>query len=321
MPCSSWRSACAGAPPDPLPPIPRARRRPALAAVVAVSLAAAACSSGGTGLSGTPTSTIPARPSRVFAGPAGLVAGAQPQPNGFMWLLARTDGTADLQELNLTTGKIGLIVPASSSATSLAQSPSGVVGVGLGTAAAGALELRNGASGALVATVPIGAPVKGVVAGADGTTFYVLNGTTTSVSVTLVNAQTDKVSVSVPVPLDTAAVAVDPTGQSLFALRAHGQVDQITVGTGAVAASFPVGSTPVQLTTSDTGATLYVLKDTNGGAAADVGVIDTATETQTRALPAPAHSVGLQLSPDGQTLYLVVGTSGYGNVQLFPVNP
>ncbi len=304
-----------------MPPTPRARRRPALAAVVALALAAAACSSGSTASSGTPTSTPPVRPSRVFAGPAGLVAGAQPQPDGFLWLLARTGGTADLQELNLTTGRIGLIVPAPSSATSLSQSPSGVIGVGLGTGSTGALELRNGASGALVATVPLGAPVRGVVAGADGTTFYVLNGTAASVSVTLVNAQTATVSVSVPAPLDTVAVTVDPTGQSLFALRADGHVDQITLGTGAVAASFPVGSTPVQLTASNTGTTLYVLKSTDGGATADVGVIDTATESQTDALPAPAHSVGLQLSPDGRTLYLVVGTSGYGNVQLIPVTP
>jgi len=51
--------------------------------------------------------------------------------------------------------------------------------------------------------------VKAVASGFDGQTFYVLNGNATSSSVTLVNAQTAKASISVPVPLDTTSVAVD----------------------------------------------------------------------------------------------------------------
>ena len=286
-----------------------------------LALSGAACGSGGSGSTDTTAAAARARPTHVYPGPAGLIAGAQPQPNGFMWLLARTDAAADLHELNLTTGKIDVTIPAASSSTSVSQSPSGVLGVGLATTTSGALEFRNGSSGALIATVPIGAPVKGVVAGADGTTFYVLNGSTASMSVTLVNDQTDKVSVSVPVPLDSVAVTVDPTGQTFSALRADGHLDQIAVGTGAVSSSFPVGSTPVQLVTADTGTTLYILKSTSSGAGADVGVVDTATESQIRALPAPADSVGLQVSPDGRTLFLVVGTLSYGNVQTFPLSP
>ena len=281
----------------------------------------AACGSGGSGSVATTTANAAVAPIRVYPGPVGLVAGAQPQPNGLMWLLARVNATADMQELNLTTGHIALVIPASSSSTSLSQSPSGVIGVGLTTASTGALELRNGSSGAVVATVPIGAPVKAVVAGADGTTFYVLNGNAASSSVTLVNAETDKVSVSVPAPIDTVAIAVDPAGQNLYVLRADGHVDRVTLGTGAVTASFTVGSNPLQLVTASTSSTLYVLKATEGGAGADVGVVDLATEAQSSALPAPAHSVGLQLSPDGQSLYLVVGTPTFGNVQQFALHP
>ena len=78
-----------------------------------------------------------------------------------------------------------------------------------------------------------------------------------------------------------------------------------------------MGPNPVQLTTSDTGGTLYVLKTTQGGASGNVSVINLSTEGQTKALPAPAHSVDLQLSPDGMSLYLVVGTPTLGNVQQF----
>lgn len=249
------------------------------------------------------------------------MAGSQPQPNGLMWLLARVHGATSLQELNLTTGNVGLVVPTSSDSVALSQSPSGLIGIGLATATTGALELRNGASGAIVANVPVGAPVKAVTAGSDGTTYYVLNGSSTSVSVSLVNGQVGQVSETVPVPLDTVAIAVDPGGHSLFALRAGGRVDQITLGTGAVTANFPVGSNSRQLTMSNTGSTLYVLKSGEGSSTSNVGVVDLATEAQTNALPAPANSVGLQLSPDGQSLYLVVGTPFVGNVQQFALHP
>jgi len=49
----------------------------------------------------------------------------------------------------------------------------------------------------------------------------------------------------------------------------------------------------------------------------NVAVVDVATESQVRALPAPTHSVGVQASLDGHSLYLVVGTATYGNIQVF----
>jgi DNA-binding beta-propeller fold protein YncE len=232
-----------------------------------------------------------------------------------MWLLARPAGAANLQLLNLTTGKIILAVPAAAGSVAVAQSPSGLFGVGLATSSTGALELRNGSSGVVVGTVPIGAPVKSVFAGADGTTFYVLDANAASASVTLVNSQTAKASVSVPVPLDTVAIAVDPSGQNLFAVGPSGTLDQITIGSGTVAGSFPVGGSPKALAISPSGATIYVLKSSASGE--NVGVVDVATESQVRALPAPAQSVGLQPSPDGHSLYLVVGTATYGNIQAF----
>ena len=280
-----------------------------------LSIGVAACSSGGSSSGTTTTSTSASRPTQTFPGPSGLIAAAQPQPNGYMWLLARPTGSANLQLLNLTTGKITQVVLASVASVSVAQSPSGLLGVGIGTGTTGALELRNGASGVPVATVPIGAPVKYVFAGADGTTFYVLNGTSTSASVTLVNSQTDKASVSVPVPLDTVSVAVDPAGQNLFAVGSDGTLDEITIGSGTVAASFPVGKTPVSIAISTSGSTVYVLKSTTTGS--NVGVINVGTESQTAALPAPANSVGVEASLDGRSLYLIVGTSTVGNIQVF----
>jgi DNA-binding beta-propeller fold protein YncE len=279
----------------------------------------AAC--GGSTSAGAPSTTAVSthvvHPTRTYAGPAGLTAGGQPQPNGYLWLLAKSHGSANLQQLNLTTGKVVQVVPESAGADSISQSPSGVLGVGVGTSTTGAVEFRNGSSGVLLSTVPIGAPVKGVFAGADGTTFYALNGTASSSSVTLVDSQTDKATVSVPVPLDTKAIAVDPSGADLFALGAGGTLDDITIGSQTVNASFTVGTKPIQLAVSPNGSTIYVLN--SDGSIDDVGVIDANTERQTKALPAPTNAVGLQVSIDGQSLYDIVGTPSYGNVQVFPI--
>jgi DNA-binding beta-propeller fold protein YncE len=290
-----------------------------VAMLLGMSALAAACGGGSNGRSSTTTTTPGAlKPTKTYPGPAGLTAGTQPQPNGYAWLLARPpSGGANLQELNLTSGSIGQIVPETAGANSITQSPAGVVGVGVGTATTGALELRNGTSGALVASVPIGAPVRGVVAGADGSTFYVLNGTTSSVSVTLVNAQTDKVSISIPVPLNTVAIAVDSLGQHLYALGSSGTLDVIAVGSGTVSSSFAVGSNPVELALSTSGTTIYVLR--NPGSLSEVSVINAATQSQTKVLPAPADCVGIEVSSDGQSLYDFVGTAKHGNIQVFPL--
>ena len=69
---------------------------------------------------------------------------------------------------------------------------------------------------------------------------------------------------------------------------------------------------------SDSGATLYALQTTRTGS--NVAVVDVATEQQTEALPAPGSAVGIQLSPDNRSLYAIVGSAQYGNVQVFPLS-
>lgn len=294
------------------------RRIGAIAALGSASLALAACGGGGPVAAGRRIHDASSeKPSSIFAGPAGILSAAQPQPNGDMWLLAKAGGAETLQELDLSTGKITAIVPEGTSAASITESPSGVVAVGLNGGSTGAVDLRNGTSGALLGTVPVGAPVKAVAAGADGSTLYVLNGTSSSSSVTLVNLQTDQASISIPVPLGTTAIAVEPTGQYLLALTSSGTVDVVNVGNGSVGGRFPVGPDPVQVAVSGTGTTLFVLK--REGTGTDIGVIRLATERQARALPAAAHSADIQVAANGRSIYDVVGTSTYGNVQVLPL--
>jgi len=291
----------------------RTGRAALLVLLAGLTPALAACGGGGTA---APPSTRPAtHPLAAVPAPAGLLGGGAPQADGQMWVLGGTSSSRTLQLLDLTDGKAALIVPESAAAAAVSQSPSGLLGVGLATATTGALEVRNGATGALQASVAVGAPVRAVAAGGDGTTFYVLDGTSSVASVALVNAAAGRAGVTLPVPADTIAVAIDPLGQNLYALERSGQVTQVAVGSGQVVARYAVGASPRRLAISSDGHTLYVLKGSGG--VDDVSVVMTTTERQVAALPAPADCVGLELSLDGRQLYELVGTPSIGNIQVF----
>jgi len=324
----SWSDcACAGALPEHALPGPtgagdrgRVARLAGAAALVGVGALLLAACSGGSPNATTGVTVRPAppgeRPSATYAGPADILATAAPQPDGQLWLLAGGPADKTLQQLNLTTGKVSAVAPETSSAATVTQSTSGLLGVGLAGSDTGALELRNGANGALETTVALGAPVKGLFAGADGNTFYVLNGTLSSSSVTTVDARTDHVGETIPVPLDTVAIAVAPNQQFLYAAERSGQVTVVELSNGSVSSAFPVGGSPRALAINSSGTTLYVLK--SAISADNVSVVQVATQEQSAAQPAPLDSVSVQLSLDDRSLYFAVGSPTVGNIQVFP---
>lgn len=266
-----------------------------------------------------PTSGTSARTGRsIIAGPAGLMAGTPPTLTGEVWLLAGSSNERTLHELNLSDGKLGAGIPVDGNATSLSQSSSTLLGLGVSTLTSGSVDFLAGANGSPVSTVAVGAPVRAVTVGANGSTFYALNGTNMSSSVTLIDSLAKKIVDSVPVPLDTVSIGVDPTQQRLFALESSGQVDIIAVFGGQVLSRFPVGARARALVISGDGSTMYVLK--GGGSPDNVGVFDLARERQTRALAVPSNTVAISVSADDSTLYAFVGTPTIGNVQLIRTN-
>jgi DNA-binding beta-propeller fold protein YncE len=254
-------------------------------------------------------------PTKIIPAPADVVAGTAPQLNGNLWVLAGPVGDRTLHQLDLTTDKFGPALPAAASATSLTQSNSTLLGLGLATVGAGALQFLNGANGALVSTVALAAPVREVTAGSDGSTFFALEGTTTSSSVAVISSIAKTVKGTLPVPLDTVSIAVDPDQQRVYALESDGNVDIIS-GFGQVISRFSVGNNPEALALSGDGATMYVLKSGHGDAQ-NVGVFNVSLESQTEVFPAPSDTNDIEISSDGATLYAFVGTSTVGNVQLF----
>ena len=274
----------------------------------------AACAAGHAAVPAAPT---PAQPQQILAMPRGILAAGQPQADGAIWTLAGSTVSRGLFKFSLSSGHALGSISVSDAAQSVTESSTGVLGVAMGTSHTGALELLNGSTGTVIRTVPLGAPAREVVAGADGVTFYVLNGSATSSSVTIVDSADGRVQGTVPVPLETVSIAPDVEQTTLYALQPSGRVSQITIAGGRIITSFPAGNSGRSLALSPDGGTLYVLK--YAFASANVAAVDLATETVIKVLPASSNCLQVLVSATGTQLYQVVGTAGYGNIQVFPL--
>jgi DNA-binding beta-propeller fold protein YncE len=156
------------------------------------------------------------------------------------------------------------------------------------------------------------------VVGSDGTTFYVLTGSATTASVSIVGSRAGRVQGSVPMPSDAVSVVPDVSQTTLYALESNGLVDQIDIAGGKVVAKFKATSkddTAQSIALNPDGSTLYVLKNADG--TSNIADVNIATEAVRKVLPAPSHCVGVLVSTSGGQLYDLVGTATYGNIQVF----
>ena len=291
-----------------------ARRTTALIGLTAAVLAIAACSAGNSPEAKS-AAAVRMVPQHILRAPKSLIAAAEPQADGLMWALAGSASTG-LFELNSSTGHLKDSFSVSGSARGVAESSSGVLGLALGTPLTGALELLTARSGKLLKTVPLPAPARQVVVGSDGQTFYVLTSTSSAASVSIVGS-TGQVQGTVPMPSDTVSVVPDIRQATLYALEGTGLVDQISISSRKVEAKFKIGDAGTSIALSPDDSTLYVLK--NVGATSNIAVVSTATEAVREVLPAPRNCAEVLVSPGGGQLYEVVGTAGYGNIQVFSI--
>jgi DNA-binding beta-propeller fold protein YncE len=286
----------------------------AAAAVLPVTLVVAGCAAAGhPAASAHRPGSARVVPQRILRAPKSLLGLAGPQSNGTMWALAGRLDTG-LFRFDYGSGKLAPGPPVSNSARSVAVSPAGVLALALATRHSGALELLSGSTTKPIATVPLAAPARQVATGPGSPAFFVLTAWSSAASVTIVGA-TGAIRGTVPMPLDAVSVAPDPAQGSLYVLEKTGLVDQVDITTGHVTGRFRVGQDGRAIAISPTGSTLYVLKGTPQ--VSNIAVVDTATESVRRVLPAPSYCRGLLVSPSGNQLYEVVGTSGYGNIQVF----
>jgi hypothetical protein len=289
------------------------RRTTALIGLTAAALALTACSAASPAKEKASVSKLP---QRILRAPGSLVSVAEPQANGTIWMLAGKSSMG-LFEMDSSSGGMKGSVSVSGAARSVAESSAGVIGLALAARHSGALELLSPA-GKLVKTVALPAPARQVVVGSDGTTFYVLTGTATTASVTIVGSRGGRIEGSVPMPSDAVSVVPDIAQTTLYALERNGLVDQINITGGKVVAKFRVGGqgdTGQSIALSPDGNTLYVLK--SDGATSNIADVNTSTEAVRKVLPAPSQCVQVLVSTSGGQLYEVVGTATYGNIQVY----
>ena len=253
----------------------------------------------------------------VLAAPKEVLAAADPEPDGLMWVLSGSARAKTLTSIDLSSGKVLASLGVSRAAGSLAASSTGLLAVGLATATAGAVELLNVTTGAEQGFVPVGAPVRSLAFGADGTTLYVLDGDAASTSVTVVDSVSDRILATFGQPHDAVGIVADPSQRSVWTLDRSGVVEQTSTSTGRPTSVFPTGGPGLAITESPSGGLLYVLE--GGSSVSRIAVVSTAKDSVERVLPAAARSVGLAVSPSGGMLYDLVGAPGYGNIQEIPV--
>jgi DNA-binding beta-propeller fold protein YncE len=263
-----------------------------------------------------PTVTVSTtKPLSVVAGPAGIVSGSTPDPSGRSWVLVNVNGKANLQAIDVSSGKITGAVPLSSQARIVTVAAGGEIGVGIRQANTGAVQFYSGQGFNPLGTVALSGPVEDLVAGSNGTSFYALVDVKGAYSVSVINAKSLHVTGIIPMPSTTLSIAVSPDLTTIYSLQANGDVQIVDAQTGKVIQALPSAAGGRQIVLSADGATLYVLK----GSMADdnVSVINIATQSTVSVLPAPSDTSWIEPSLDGTRLIDFVGTSKIGNVQTF----
>ncbi len=263
----------------------------------------------------TPTGV---RPLLVTPGPKGIVGGTTPNASDRSWVLVNLDGKANLQLINTKTGALGGIIPLSSEAGTVALATGGNVGVGLSSSGSGAVEFFSGVGFAKIGVVALPGPVKDLVAGSNGTSFFALVDLRGNDSVDVVSDKTFRIAGTIPLPSKTVSIAVSPDLATIYALQEDGTISLANGQSGEVTQSFPSAASGRQIALSIDGSTLYVLK---GSLSKDnVAIINVATESTVAVLPAPAQCQWIAPSLDGTQLIDFVGSATYGNVQIFATN-
>lgn len=280
----------------------------------------AACSSNGNSTaSHKHHKTTSAVTPKVLPGPKSIISAGSPQPNGSIWVLSGTKNIRTLTNIDLSNGKTISAVGADPNADSLGESPNGILALGIASGKDGAVQILNSSTGSLETTIPVGAPVKSLAFGANGSTLYVLNGNTKSESITTINAAKDKVMGTFGTSLGTIAISPDPSQSAIWTIGTGGTINEQSLPNGSSAVTaFPTGNPGISIAVSPTTGTVYALKGTPAGS--NIAVISPVTDSIKTVLAAAAGSVALAVSPNGRTLYDIVGTPTVGNIQEIPLS-
>jgi DNA-binding beta-propeller fold protein YncE len=262
-------------------------------------------------------------PSHFIPTPKGLLSIAPPVLST-IWVLSGTSKTRELSEINLATKAVLAQVGVSAATSNVAIGLGGLLALGTSTPSTGSVQLFNTTTKAVVSTRPVAGPVLSLAS--SKSQIFALEGSGTARAVVIIqNALALPVLQSIPVAKNAIAVLPPAAGTGMLVLESNGVVQEISTATSRVLSTFATGGASRAMAMSPDGLTLYVLRylkhvSTVPGVGANVGVVDLVTEQVRRTLPAPAHSVDI-LTAGPRLLYDGVGTSTYGNIQIYALAP
>jgi serine/threonine protein kinase len=125
-------------------------------------------------------------------------------------------------------------------------------------------------------------------------------------TLSLIDAATGRVRLSVPLPSAVVALALSPDGRRIYLTDRSSSFQVLDRSTGARVASVPLGAVAEGITVGKDGKQVFVAGSTG------LKTIDTATNTVTRTVGIRNNASSIALSPDGKTA--VVITSGNNSV-------
>jgi DNA-binding beta-propeller fold protein YncE len=184
----------------------------------------------------------------------------------------------------------------------------------VGVGSVGAVDLRQAANGASIATVPTSEPVIKISVSSGGNTFFALQAGADGASVAVISAQSHRVVSTVPVPATATQVIGAGSGDAFWILLPGGVLEEFD-GSPNPITEFNTGQGGSGLALSPDGQTMAVLRS---GTVSNIALVSLATQSVLTVVPAPGETVDVVVSLDGHTLYVAASPSGTSNVQAIP---
>ena len=148
--------------------------------------------------------------------------------------------------------------------------------------------------------VPVGTKIESSAISPDGSHAYFAGYLSDTVEV--VNTATNTLGTPINVGIFPNAIAVSPNGSLLYVLAA-GALTSYNLPSGTLHGTAPLGvSSSTSVVITPDGKTAYV---SDGGAANDVNVVNTVTETLGSPIPAGSDPFSLAITPDGSTVFVL----------------
>jgi hypothetical protein len=206
----------------------------------------------------TPTVGAIEQSSKTVSFDAPILSVSNSQYSGKFWVLSGNRGNKKISEIKSPSGTVGQTETVSAKATSIAQSPNGVLALGTSNGGSSAVVLYSGFNGGYVATVKVAAPVIALAVGATSQDVYVLEAGKSSETLFVFN-QT-YTGFSYKVDSDTVAIAPISSGADIWLLQDNGILKEMSFFPDLIVRSLNTRSRGYGLTIGNGDSLLYILE-------------------------------------------------------------